>query len=181
VKEPRGKEVDDSDSFVFNSDFSARLHKIKIGTVSAAKESEQKRQETRQKVCGCFGVESVLWFFVFVRFNEFFYSFIHSLTHSFTHSHTHSFTHSLIHSLIHSSKPLQVDEDRKHQIEASIVRVMKARRVLNHNSLVAAVVSQLESRFVPNTNFIKQRIESLIEREFIERSKDDRKVYQYLA
>jgi cullin 3 len=67
------------------------------------------------------------------------------------------------------------------QIEAAIVRIMKARRVLDHNSVVAEVSRQLSSRFVPNPTVIKKRIESLIEREFLERDKEDRKLYKYLA
>jgi cullin 3 len=39
----------------------------------------------------------------------------------------------------------------------------------------------LSARFVPNPIIIKKRIESLIEREYLERSKNDRKVYNYLA
>ncbi len=75
----------------------------------------------------------------------------------------------------------KIDEDRKHQIEAAIVRVMKARKNMEHNNLIAEVTKQLQSRFVPNPMIIKKRIESLIEREYLERSKSDRKVYQYLA
>ena len=67
------------------------------------------------------------------------------------------------------------------QIEAAIVRIMKARRVLDHNSVVAEVSRQLSSRFVPNPTVIKKRIESLIEREFLERDGTDRKLYKYLA
>ena len=58
---------------------------------------------------------------------------------------------------------------------------MKARRVLDHNSVVAEVSQQLSSRFVPNPTVIKKRIESLIEREFLERDATDRKLYKYLA
>ncbi|XP_071692307.1 cullin-3A-like [Rutidosis leptorrhynchoides] len=75
----------------------------------------------------------------------------------------------------------RVEEDRKPQIEAAIVRIMKARRVLDHNNIVTEVTKQLQSRFLPNPVVIKKRIESLIEREFLERDKDDRKLYRYLA
>ncbi|XP_076935501.1 cullin-3A-like [Bidens hawaiensis] len=75
----------------------------------------------------------------------------------------------------------RVEEDRKPQIEAAIVRIMKARRVLDHNNIVAEVTKQLQSRFLPNPVVIKKRIESLIEREFLERDRDDRKLYRYLA
>ncbi|XP_043724149.1 cullin-3A [Telopea speciosissima] len=75
----------------------------------------------------------------------------------------------------------RVEEDRKPQIEAAIVRIMKSRRVLDHNNIVAEVTKQLQSRFLPNPVVIKKRIESLIEREFLERDKIDRKLYRYLA
>eukprot|EP01018_Ginkgo_biloba_P015329 Gb_08576 [translate_table: standard] len=75
----------------------------------------------------------------------------------------------------------KVEEDRKPQIEAAIVRIMKARRVLEHNNIVAEVTKQLQARFLPNPAVIKKRIESLIEREFLERDKTDRKLYRYLA
>jgi len=58
---------------------------------------------------------------------------------------------------------------------------MKSRKTLEHNNLIAEVTKQLQARFVPNPVIIKKRIESLIEREYLERSKNDRKVYNYLA
>ncbi|GAM26563.1 hypothetical protein SAMD00019534_097380 [Acytostelium subglobosum LB1] len=75
----------------------------------------------------------------------------------------------------------KVDEDRKHQIEASIVRIMKARKTMDHSNLISEVIKQLQSRFVPNPIIVKKRIESLIEREYLERSKQDRKIYNYMA
>jgi cullin 3 len=77
--------------------------------------------------------------------------------------------------------PATVDEDRRHLIEAAIVRIMKARKSLQHNALIAEVSKQLSNRFVPNPQQIKRRIESLIEREYVERSRADRRVYNYLA
>eukprot|EP00276_Gloeochaete_wittrockiana_P009950 CAMPEP_0184657638 /NCGR_PEP_ID=MMETSP0308-20130426/20785_1 /TAXON_ID=38269 /ORGANISM="Gloeochaete witrockiana, Strain SAG 46.84" /LENGTH=732 /DNA_ID=CAMNT_0027095707 /DNA_START=65 /DNA_END=2263 /DNA_ORIENTATION=- len=122
-KEPRGKDINETDVFSFNASFSSKLMKVKIGTVAAQKETEVEKQETRQRV----------------------------------------------------------DEDRKPQIEAAIVRVMKSRKTMEHNNLISEVTKQLSSRFLPNPTVIKKRIESLIEREFLERCGDDRRMYRYLA
>ena len=122
-KEPMSKEVNDDDVFVFNDRFTSKLLKVKIGTVSAQRESEPEKQETRQRI----------------------------------------------------------EDDRKPQIEAAIVRIMKARRQLDHNGVVQEVTKQLSSRFVPNPTDIKKHLENLIEREFIERDRNDRKLYIYLA
>ena len=93
----------------------------------------------------------------------------------------------------------KVDEDRKHEIEAAIVRIMKARKKMTvsgrifsfptpffrkltdtflkcfqHNVLVTEVTEQLRSRFLPSPVIIKKRIEGLIEREYLARTLDDR-------
>ena len=60
------------------------------------------------------------------------------------------------------------------------MRIMKARRVLDHNSIVGEVTRQLNARFIPAPTVIKKRIESLIEREFLERDGQQR-LYRYLA
>ena len=74
-----------------------------------------------------------------------------------------------------------VEEDRRPQIEAAIVRIMKSRKCLDHNNLVAEVTKQLQSLFSPNPSEIKKRIESLIEREYLERDESDRRLFRYLA
>ncbi|KMQ95849.1 cullin-3-like isoform x1 protein [Lasius niger] len=75
----------------------------------------------------------------------------------------------------------KVDEDRKHEIEAAIVRIMKARKRMPHNILVTEVTEQLRGRFLPSPVIIKKRIEGLIEREYLARTPEDRKVYTYVA
>lgn len=75
----------------------------------------------------------------------------------------------------------RVEEDRKPQIEAAIVRIMKSRKVLDHNNIIAEVTKQLQPRFLANPGEIKKRIESLIERDFLERDNADRRLYRYLA
>jgi len=43
-----------------------------------------------------------------------------------------------------------VDEDRKPQIDAAIVRIMKARKQLDHNAIITEVTRQLAPRFLPS-------------------------------
>ena len=61
------------------------------------------------------------------------------------------------------------------------MRIMKSRRAMEHNNLIAEVTAQLKHRFLPNPAVIKKRVESLIEREFLERDQGNRKLYRYLA
>lgn len=44
------REVEETDHFHFNDQFQSKLFKIKIGTITAQKESEPEKLETRQKV-----------------------------------------------------------------------------------------------------------------------------------
>jgi Cullin family/Cullin protein neddylation domain len=122
-KEPRGRDIKGSDAFVFNDGFSCRNRRIKIQMVSAQRESEEERNETRTRV----------------------------------------------------------DEDRNPLIDSAIVRIMKDRKILEHQQLIAEVTAQVASRFAPNPQDIKKRIESLVDREFLERSADRRSTYTYLA
>ncbi|KAG9051559.1 Cullin-3 [Tulasnella sp. UAMH 9824] len=74
----------------------------------------------------------------------------------------------------------RVDEERKHQTDACIVRIMKDRKVLSHTELIMEVTRQLATRFQPAPPQIKKRIEALIEREYLDRG-DDKNSYRYLA
>lgn len=46
--------------------------------------------------------------------------------------------------------PAAVEEDRRHLVEAAIVRIMKARKTVSHNELIAEVTKQIASRFNPS-------------------------------
>nr|AAU44033.1 putative cullin 1 [Oryza sativa Japonica Group] len=74
-----------------------------------------------------------------------------------------------------------VDKDRRYAIDASIVRIMKSRKVMGHQQLVAECVEQLSRMFKPDFKAIKKRIEDLITRDYLEREKDNANVYRYLA
>ncbi|PIC47882.1 hypothetical protein B9Z55_007064 [Caenorhabditis nigoni] len=75
----------------------------------------------------------------------------------------------------------QVEDDRKLEVEAAIVRTMKTRKRLSHNNLVTEVTQQLRHRFMPSPTIIKERIETLIEREFLQRDEHDHRSYSYMA
>ncbi|KIM20117.1 hypothetical protein M408DRAFT_30636 [Serendipita vermifera MAFF 305830] len=65
-----------------------------------------------------------------------------------------------------------VDEDRKYVVQATILRIMKARRTSKHQALVAEVVSQLSQRCIPKVDVIKYAIEMLLEKKYMKRAED---------
>merc|ERR1712107_257960 len=58
-------------------------------------------------------------------------------------------------------------EDRQHEVDAAVVRIMKAKKTLTHQQLVAEVFSTVQFAATPAD--VKRRIESLIEREYLAR------------
>ncbi|ODQ66503.1 ubiquitin-protein ligase [Nadsonia fulvescens var. elongata DSM 6958] len=75
----------------------------------------------------------------------------------------------------------KVEQDRKYETDAAIVRIMKTRKTLDHDSLIAETTKQLMIRFRPTLSLIKYRIDALIETEYLERDPDNRTIYNYLA
>jgi cullin-4 len=59
-------------------------------------------------------------------------------------------------------KEAEVAQDRQYQIDAAVVRIMKMRKTLGHQSLLTELFQQL--RFPATSVDLKKRIESLIER-----------------
>eukprot|EP00429_Kryptoperidinium_foliaceum_P067635 CAMPEP_0176070262 /NCGR_PEP_ID=MMETSP0120_2-20121206/35086_1 /TAXON_ID=160619 /ORGANISM="Kryptoperidinium foliaceum, Strain CCMP 1326" /LENGTH=749 /DNA_ID=CAMNT_0017403905 /DNA_START=42 /DNA_END=2291 /DNA_ORIENTATION=+ len=70
-------------------------------------------------------------------------------------------------------------EDRQHEVDAVIVRTMKAAKILSHQRLVSDVFSAVA--FPIQASDVKKRIESLIEREYLERDAKKPATYKYLA
>ena len=75
----------------------------------------------------------------------------------------------------------QVAIDRVSVLEATIVRIMKAKKKMTLQLLIDAVVTDVNKRFPPDVKEIKKRMESLIEREFLRRDDDDRNMLHYVA
>ena len=119
-KAPKGREVEDGDTFTFNSDFSHALMKIKVNQIQL-KETKAEADATNERVLA----------------------------------------------------------DRLYQIDAAIVRVLKARKTLDHQTLTGELLAQL--RFAAQPSDLKKRIESLIEREYITRDATDARLYHYSA
>ena len=117
LKTPRGREVDESDSFAFNDTFTEKLFRIRVNQIQS-RETPEENKETNEKVM----------------------------------------------------------LDRQYQIDAAVVRILKARRTLSHNLLMNELFTQL--KFPVKSSDLKKRIESLIDREYLER--DSRQVDQYV-
>lgn len=73
-----------------------------------------------------------------------------------------------------------VESDRKHVVQAAIVRIMKSRKIFAHQELVVEVAKQI-SMFKADIRQIKKEIEGLIEREFIERDETNNAILKYMA
>lgn len=73
----------------------------------------------------------------------------------------------------------QVYQDRHHQMDAAIVRIMKSAQVMSNTQLMTELFSIL--KFPIRTVDLKKRIDSLIGREFLQRDKDNPQLYRYLA
>jgi cullin 4 len=71
----------------------------------------------------------------------------------------------------------QVMQDRQHQIDAAIVRVMKSRKHLSHPLLLGEVMPQL--KFSVKAADLKKRIEGLIDREYMARDTEEHDLYHY--
>lgn len=119
-KEPKGRDVADSDMFSVNASFTHALVRVKINQIQL-KETRAEAEATTEKVV----------------------------------------------------------QDRQYQIDAAIVRIMKARKALSHQLLLGELFAQL--RFPAKAADFKKRIESLIERDYLERDPGDAGAYKYVA
>jgi len=73
-----------------------------------------------------------------------------------------------------------LERDRRPEITACVMRILKRRQELEHSQLVAQVIDELHNRFVPTVAEVKREIEALLEREYIARESDELTVYRYI-
>lgn len=76
---------------------------------------------------------------------------------------------------------LSIEGDRKHYLDAAIVRIMKAKKTVAHQKLITETIDSVKSHFAPEVRTIKERIEQLIEQEYMRRDDEQDNVYVYVA
>jgi len=74
---------------------------------------------------------------------------------------------------------IRVAEDRNFECQAAIVRILKSRKTIGHQELVAEVIKATMSRGVLGVGDIKRNIDRLIEKDYMER--EDGGMYSYIA
>ncbi|KAH8026736.1 hypothetical protein HPB51_024235 [Rhipicephalus microplus] len=75
---------------------------------------------------------------------------------------------------------INLDEDRRYQLEAAIIRTMKAHKTLSHQDLLAEVTNLLQTRYTPCSVAFRKRIDALVEREYLEPAGKDPEIYNYV-
>lgn len=74
----------------------------------------------------------------------------------------------------------ELNKERQLFLEACIVRIMKAKRVVSHATLVNECIAESHQRFNAKVSLIKKAIDNLISKEYLQRSRDGES-YEYLA
>lgn len=120
TKEPKAREVGDTDVFSYNAAFTHKMFRITVTQICAKEQHEEEA-----------GVER------------------------------------------------RVFEDRQHEVDAAIVRMMKVKKSLSHQQLLAEVFAAVS--FPVTAADVKKRVESLIEREYLDRDPEKSSTYTYLA
>ncbi|KAJ2848833.1 hypothetical protein IWW36_003051 [Coemansia brasiliensis] len=69
--------------------------------------------------------------------------------------------------------------DRMYRVDAALVRIMKARKTLEHDKLSSELLNQID--FNVAAAELKERIETLLERDYIRRDDSNQSTYHYIA
>ncbi|KAM3087991.1 hypothetical protein ACMFMG_002056 [Clarireedia jacksonii] len=119
TKHPKGRDINHTDTFTVNLNFTDPKVRIKINQIQL-KETKEENKETHERVA----------------------------------------------------------QDRQYETQAAIVRIMKSRKKMTHQNLVAEVINQTKARGAVEPAEIKKNIEKLIEKDYIEREDG---MYSYMA
>ncbi|PIA19332.1 cullin 4 [Coemansia reversa NRRL 1564] len=69
--------------------------------------------------------------------------------------------------------------DRMYRVDAALVRIMKARKTIEHSALSSELLGQLD--FAISATEIKDRIETMLDRDYLRRDDADASTYHYIA
>ena len=120
TKHPKGRDINETDTFSVNPNFEHPKYRVKINQVQL-KETKEENKETH----------------------------------------------------------IRVAEDRNFECQAAIVRILKSRKLISHQELVAEVIKATMSRGVLGVGDIKKNIDRLIEKDYMEREEGN--MYSYIA
>lgn len=74
-----------------------------------------------------------------------------------------------------------IASDRKHTLDAAIVRIMKGKKTMGLEALTMATVDAVKAHFKPRGEDVRKRILAMVEQEYLERDEKDKGVFHYLA
>ncbi|KAH9366647.1 hypothetical protein HPB48_000590 [Haemaphysalis longicornis] len=75
----------------------------------------------------------------------------------------------------------KIEDERRFSIQAAIVRIMKAKKELKHEDLLAEVTNKLSGLFTPSDKVVKECIDGLIDREYLKKDDDRPDTYTYVG
>ena len=71
--------------------------------------------------------------------------------------------------------------ERTHMLEAALVRIMKSRKRIPLQGLIAEAIADVKKLFAPTPVMVKEVVEGLIERDYLERDDDQPSILVYVA
>ncbi|KAF5335225.1 hypothetical protein D9758_014773 [Tetrapyrgos nigripes] len=76
---------------------------------------------------------------------------------------------------------LAIEIDRKHILDAAIVRIMKAKKELTYEKIKLETIDAVKNHFIPSVEMIKKSVDWLLQNDYLERNEEDRNVFLYVA
>jgi cullin 3 len=69
---------------------------------------------------------------------------------------------------------------REYILQATILKILKSKKTLEHSALTASLEATLRNKFAPTSREIRSALETLITKEYIERDKNESRLYNYI-
>lgn len=69
---------------------------------------------------------------------------------------------------------------REYILQATILKILKSQKSLEHSALMASIEAALRNKFAPTSREIKSALDTLITKEYIERDKNESRLYNYI-